>query len=137
MFSAAASASAVSVTSAGWAARRTIRRVAYSTELVSFMLEDPQLLLGLLAGHRARVPDRLEGEVDVDVAHPGDLGQRAVDGGQQHRPVGAGRGGQAHLDAHLAVADLGAVDQAELVDADVYLGVLDRGQGLPDLAESG
>src|SRR3989338_3360486 len=97
----------------------------------------PQGELALLRGHRVRVPRRGEDDVDDGILHARDGRERALDRSLQLGPVRAegGREGHRQLDvvALRLRVDVDAVDEAQVDNPQVQLGIFDGLQRLHDL----
>src|SRR3990172_5202701 len=97
------------------------------------VLEHPELQLRRL-GHLLGSPDRLPHHVDLHRADARKLGHFAFDFRGERSRGGTGGRGQGHVDGDVSVrADVGLVDEPELVDVDRDLGVVAGLQDVEDL----
>src|SRR5450759_3953501 len=109
------------------------RRAGEFSVALGSRLPDAKDVLGLFAGHGARVPGGRPNQVNLDVAGPGPAGADPVYLALQHRPDGAARAGECHLDLDVVLVDVDVVDQAEVDEVQPDLGVDDRFESLADL----
>src|SRR5258708_4459030 len=97
------------------------------------VLPDAEDVLGLFAGHGARVPGWRPDQVDLDVAGTRPAGTDTVDLALEHRADRAARPGEGHLDLDVVLVDVDVVDQAEIDDVEPDLGVDHHLQPFHDL----
>src|SRR5258708_3980520 len=76
------------------------------------VLPDAEDVLGLFAGHGARVPGWRPDQVDLDVAGTRPAGTDTVDLALEHRADRAARPGEGHLDLDVVLVALYVVNQA-------------------------